>query len=223
MSKPSSISLPDLLRTLLDHHIGPMATESVEETQKFNELISKWEKAKPKERRALWDDFMKAQRQRSLEKSLQPKRRTPWQLAIRHLNKNAFIKENAMREFLIKRKLAKMQGLDLESAEDGSEDLADDLAELECDERFMTSLVQLLRHKFRHEMAAILPVGGNRGRKALTSEKEAKRNDLISRWERFRAGKHGQKKDFCHDNHISLNELNNALAWRRTRLSRSKR
>jgi hypothetical protein len=226
MSNPSSISLADLLRALLAHHIGPVATEKdrAEETQRFNELIAKLEKAEPESRKALWDEYMRPQRQRSQEKSLQPKRRTPWQQAIRHLHKKAGIKEGAVREFLCKRKLAEMQGMDLALAEDGSEDLADDLADLECDERAKTLLIQLLRHKFPKEMAAILRAvtGKNRGRHALNPKEEEKRNDLISQWERFRDGKHGQQKDFCQDNHVSLKDLNRALAWARTRRNRSK-
>jgi hypothetical protein len=59
-----------------------------------------------------------------------------------------------------------------------------------------------------------------RGRKALSEAEIRKRRSLIDAWEQFRDSKTGQKKDFCEDRKIKVKQLNNALAWNRTRRNR---
>jgi hypothetical protein len=63
---------------------------------------------------------------------------------------------------------------------------------------------------------------GKRGRKPLRDCDARERDNVIADWERFRGSKNGNKKDFCKDHKIRVKELNNILAWKRTRRNRSK-
>lgn len=61
------------------------------------------------------------------------------------------------------------------------------------------------------------------GRKPLSDAEARERESLIAGWERFRGSGSGSKKDFCKDRKISIQRLNAALAWQRTRRNRKAR